>query len=157
MDVSLGGVSTELTEAGVGCIPPGDICSSFIFPASVFSLNTRESVSSCRTVWGGVAKGWQISIDKDEESRVDFSNQFWIERGSVVKIEASSRDFKRMSAFSIASSERGARKDSMPSNFSIEEMAWSSPAVAFDEEGSHSLPLRFWAVKQLCWPWGRQR
>ena len=31
----------------------------------------------------------------------------------------------------------------IPSNFSIEEMANSLPAVALDEEGSHSLPLRF--------------
>ena len=92
---------------------------------------------------GGVANGWQISVVKEGGSEAAFSNQPWMECGSTVKLEASSRAFKKTSVFSITSSERGVKKDSMPSNFSMEEIAGSSPAVAFDDEGSHSLPLRF--------------
>ena len=61
----------------------------------------------------------------------------------MVKGEASSHALRRASAFSITSLVRGAIKDSIPSSFSIEEMAKSLPVVALDEEGYHSLPLRF--------------
>ena len=73
---------------------------------------------------------------------VVFSSHQLIEVGSVVKVEASSHAFKRASAFSIASFVRGAKKDSIPSNFSMDEIAKSLPTVALDEEGSHPLPLR---------------
>ena len=73
---------------------------------------------------------------------VVLSSRPLIEVGSVVKVEASSRAFKRASAFSIASFVRGAKKDSIPFNFSMDETAKSLPAIALDEEGSHLLPLR---------------
>ena len=76
-------------------------------------------------------------------SEAVFFNQLWIELETGVKLEASSHALRRASAFSITSSVRGVRKDLIPSNLSMEETARSLPAVAFDEEGSHSLPLRF--------------
>ena len=66
-----------------------------------------------------------------------------IESEAAVRREVPSHTLRRASAFSITSSDSGAMKDSIPSSFSIEEMAKSLPAVALDEEGSHSLPLRF--------------
>ena len=66
-----------------------------------------------------------------------------IESEAVVKGEASSHALRRASAFSITSLVRGSIKDSIPSSFSIEEIAKSLPVVDLDEEGSHSLLLRF--------------
>ena len=61
----------------------------------------------------------------------------------MVKLEASSHALRRALAFSITSSVREAIKDSILSNLSMEETAKSLPVVAFEEEGSHSLLLRF--------------
>ena len=72
-----------------------------------------------------------------------FSSQLLIKSEAEVKREGPSHTLRRPSAFSITSSESGAMEDSIPSSFSIEEMAKSLPAVALDEEGSHLLQLRF--------------
>ena len=61
----------------------------------------------------------------------------------MVRGEDSSRTLRRASAFSITSLVREAIKDSISSSFSIEEMAKSLPVVDLDEEGCHSLLLRF--------------
>ena len=72
-----------------------------------------------------------------------FSSQPLIESDAVVRREAPSHTLRRASAFSISSSERGVIEDSIPSSFSIEEIAKSLPTVTLDEEGSHLLLLRF--------------
>ena len=82
-------------------------------------------------------------VIEEGRSEAVFSNQLWIELETVVKLEASYHALRRASAFSITSSVRGTIKDSIPSNLSMEETAKSLPVVAFEEEGSHSLPLRF--------------
>ena len=125
--------------------PSGDKGSSFISltEGSSTTAFTGEKVSPDKTAWGDEAKGWKTSFIEEGGSEAVFSNQLWIEPETGVKLEASSHALRRASAFSIASSVRGVRKDLIPSNLSMEEMAMLLPAVAFDEEGSQLLPLRF--------------